>query len=125
MDVSNTFLPVAQGLIDATFPTPIIYRQIGAPAYDPATGDVVAAITDTPIKAGILRRTRAEEGGAAERAELHLWIHHGAGGLPDLPLSGDHVLYQGEDWQVEKIDPTYTAGSLIASKITACSTGGP
>ena len=112
-------LPLAVELIDQVFPTPVIYQRPVAGVYDPATGTVTpAGTTDYPINAGVLSRGRMEEGGASETYELRLWVHHGAGGLPFVPETGDQVSYDGRIWRVVTIDPTYSSATLIASKIT-------
>ena len=83
------------------FPTPVIYQRPVAGVYDPATGTVTpAGTTDYPINAGVLSRGRMEEGGASETYELRLWVHHGAGGLPFVPETGDQVSYDGRIWRV-------------------------
>jgi hypothetical protein len=123
MDIAATFLPVAQQLIDGTFPTDITYRRILHGGYDPATGQVRNTVTDTPIKAGVLNRSRTEEGGSAETWLLTLWVHHGPTGLPVLPTTGDEVLYDGTTWKVSSVDPTYSSAGLIASKLICRSPG--
>lgn len=117
MDIDKVFLPVAEELIDVTFPTPIKYLQTENPAYDPATGQTTPNVTEYSINAGILSRGRVEQGGAAEDYELRLWIHHGSRGLPVLPKTSDRVYYDSVYWKVFSIDPTYSSDALIASKI--------
>ena len=118
MKITETFLPVAEELIDEVFPTDIVYKQVGAPTYDPATGDVTESVTDHDIKAGVLSRGRSEQGGVGESYELRLWIHHGTSGLEDLPTTSDQVVYDDTTWSVVEIDPTYSSEGLIASRIT-------
>ena len=69
------------------------------------------------MKAGVLNRSRGEEGGTAETWALMLWIHHGPMGLPFLPTTGDEVLYDGSTWKVTEVNPTYSSAGLIASKL--------
>lgn len=123
MDVSSTFLPVAVGLIDQTFSSDITYRRTLHGGYNPATGLVTTTSTDTAMKAGVLSRARSEEGGTDETWVLTLWIHHGPTGLPFLPTTGDEVIYDGTTWRVAGVDPTYSAQSLIASKLVCRSPG--
>jgi|GEM_PF-2713353 len=117
MDIDATFLPVAEGLIDVTFPTAITYHQAGIRTYDPLTGAVTGSTTDHAIKAGVLARNRSEEGGAGETYEISIWIHHGASGLSFLPKTGDSFTYDSMVWQVVEVAPTYSSKALIASKI--------
>ena len=117
MDVSATFLPVGVELIDNTFPSDIVYHQHGASVYDPATWTVTGADTDHAIKAGILSRSRIEEGGSNEAYTLTAWINHGASGLSFLPTTADSFTYDGLVWRIVEIAPTYSSKSLIASKI--------
>ena len=119
MDIDATFKPVAVTLIDEVFPTSIQYLQVGAPVYDPATGDVTETVTQLNIKAGVLSRGRTEQGGTSEEYTLRLWIHHASSGLPDLPTTSDRVVYDGTTWSVVAVDPTYSSAGLIASRITA------
>ena len=119
MDVTNTFLPIGKELIDEVFPTAIRYLQNGPGSYDPATGEVTKDTTEYEISAGVLSRGRTEDGGVAETQELRLWVHHGTGGLPEIPTTADQVEYQGLVWKVVSVDPTYTSAGLIASKLTA------
>lgn len=121
MDITARFRPLAQKLINSTFPTPIVYRQHGAATYDPTTGIVTPATTTHQINGAILKRARTEEGGTAERHQLELWIEHTATGLSDLPVTGDEIDYDGRTWRVVKIDPTYQATGLIASKLQVVS----
>ena len=117
MDVSAVFTPVGVELIDNVFPTDIVYHQHGASVYDPATGTVTGADTDHAIKAGIISRSRIEEGGSNEAYTLTAWIHHGASGLSFLPTTADTFTYDGLVWRIVEIAPTYSSKSLIASKI--------
>ena len=118
MDIDAEFLPVAVELIDNVFPTPIVYHRDTGNTYDPATGDVTASTTDFDISAGILSRKRIEGGGVAEDYRIELWIHHDEDGLPHLPTTADSFTYDGRDWKVIAIDPTYSSDALIASKLT-------
>ena len=119
MNITQEFLPVAIELIDDVFPTPITYiRNLGT-GYDPATGEVTDNTERYDIKAGVLSRSRTEEGGVGETYSLNLWIHHGPTGMPHLPKTGDRVEYDGIAWKVVSIDPTYSSTGLIASKIVA------
>ena len=117
MDVSATFLPVGVELIDNVFPSDITFHQHGAGVYDPATGTVTGADTDHAIKAGIISRSRIEEGGSNEAYTLTAWIHHGATGLSFLPTTEDSFTYDGLVWRIVEIAPTYSSKSLIASKV--------
>ena len=76
MDIDATFLPVADTLINATFPTSITYHRAGNKTYDPTTGTVTGTDTDYAINAGVLSRRRVEEGGPSETYELMLWVEH-------------------------------------------------
>ena len=119
MDIDGTFLPVAEELINNVFPTNITYiRSLGG-GYDPSTGDVTQTTEEYAIKAGVLSRGRIEEGGVGETYELRLYVHHGATGMPHAPRTGDIVEYDGIQWKVTTIDPTYSSKGLIASKLTA------
>ncbi|QQG31335.1 tail protein [Cyanophage S-2L] len=117
MDVTATFLPVAAQLIDRTFPTPILYRRAQTESYDPATGVLTRDVVEYPINAGVLGYRKSERSGAEEAREVRLWIHHGPGGLPDEPTTGDTVAYDGGIWRVTEADPTYTSQGLIASQL--------
>ena len=118
MDIDATFLnPVAVELVDNVFPTAIVYHQHGAGAYNPTTGTVTGADTDHAIKAGVLSRSRVEDGGPNETYEISIWIHHGATGLGFLPTTADSFTYDSVVWKVVSVEPTYSSKSLIASKI--------
>ena len=119
MNIDGTFLPVAKELIDSVFPTAITYIRNHGGGYDPSTGDFTVNSTEYEISAGVLSRGRTEEGGVAESQELRLWIHHGTGGMPELPTTSDQIEYSGLLWKVTSCDPTYSSKGLIASKITA------
>lgn len=123
MDITATFLPVAIELIDNVFPTAITYRRDEGSTYDPGTGLVTVNQTDYSINAGVLKRTRQEQGGVAEVYEIDLWIHHNGDGLPHLPTTEDQVVYDSTTFKVVQIDPTYSSDGLIASKITARAAG--
>lgn len=118
MDILAEFLPVAQSLIDDTFPTPIVYRHLADAVYDPTTGEFDKTAMDHAINAGVLGLARSEEGGPLETRTVRLWVHHGEGGLPFEPTTGDEVLYDGSTWRVVNVDPTYASTGLIASKLT-------
>ena len=117
MDIDATFLPVGVELVDNVFPTAIVYHHHGASVYNPVTGTVTGADTDHAINAGVLSRSRVEEGGPNEAYEIDLWIHHSATGLSFLPTTADSFTYDGLVWRVVEIAPTYSSKSLIASKI--------
>ena len=119
MDISAVFTPVAVELIDNVFPTDIVYHRHDSGSYSPLTGAVAAVNTDYRIKAGVLSRGRTEEGGAEEKNEIRIWVHHSATGLPVLPKTGDTFTYDSILWKVTSVDPTYSSKTLIASKITA------
>jgi len=117
MDTSAVFTPVGVELIDNVFPSDITFHRRRGGGYDPATGVVATASSDHPIKAGIISRSRIEEGGSNEAYTISLWIHHGASGLAFLPHTSDSFTYDGLVWKVVEIAPTYSAATLIASKI--------
>ena len=117
--IDDTFLPVAEELINEVFPTKIRYFRNTGPGYDPSTGEVTPNTVEYEISAGVLSSGRTEEGGVAESQEARLWIHHGANGFPFLPTTADVVEYLGLRWKVTSIDPTYSSDGLIASRITA------
>ena len=50
--------------------------------------------------------------------QISFWFHHGAGGLGFLPTTEDTITYDGVVWKVVEVSPTYSAATLIASKIT-------
>ena len=119
MDITQEFLPVAIELIQNVFPTPISYfRNLGS-SYDPSTGQVTQNGEQYNISAGIISRTRMEEGGVGETYSLTLWIDHSATGMPYLPKTGDEVTYDGTVFKLVEINPTYSSVGLIASKIVA------
>jgi hypothetical protein len=123
MDITSTFLPIAQELIDNIFPTDAIYHRSEGKVYDPATGEVVETIKDYPIKMGLLYQTFTEEGGVGEENKITIWIHHGPNGMPHQPTTADHLTYQGTKWKVTNttngpgINPTYMSKGLIASRL--------
>lgn len=119
MNVDATFLPVAVELVDNVFGTDLVYHQNGPSAYDPTTGVVTPASTDHAVKAGVLSRSRTEEGGPNETYQISLWFHHGAGGLGFLPTTEDTITYDGVVWRVTEVNPTYSSKALIASKVVA------
>jgi hypothetical protein len=118
MDVTATFLPAAIQLIDGAFPTPIVYRRLAGATYDAAAGEMDLDTTDYAINAGVLGYRKSERSGSSESREVRLWIHHGPGGLPAEPTTGDVVLYDGSIWRVTEVDPAYTGAGLIASQLT-------
>jgi hypothetical protein len=117
MDIDATFGPVADLLVNDVFPTAIVYQARGNGIYNPETGEVTGTTTDYAINAGVLSRTRVEEGGAGEVYELMLWVEHKT--LPVLPKTGDTVAYDGTTWVVVEVAPTYSSKGLIASKLKA------
>ena len=119
MNIDSTFLPLAVELIQDVFPTSIVYHRTDGKNYDPATGDVVDTVTDYFISAGVLSRNRTETGGIGETYSLALWLDHSATGLPHLPTTSDSITYDGTEWKVTDVNPTYSSKQLIASKITA------
>jgi hypothetical protein len=118
MEIDATFLPVAVELIDTVFPTDVVYHQHGVKTFDPMTGTVTGADTDHNIKAGVLSRSRTEEGGPMKRIRFTLWVQHSASGLSFIPTTGDSFTYDGILWRVIEVAPTYSSKNLIASKIT-------
>ena len=72
---------------------------------------------DLMVKAGILSRSRVEEGGPQEAYEISIWVQHGTTGLGFLPTTEDSFTYDGLVWRIVEIAPTYSSKSLIASKI--------
>jgi hypothetical protein len=115
MDIDSVFLPVADLLINQTFPTQITYHEHSTGGYDPLSGVVTGGDIDHSINAGILNRSRVEGGGTAEVYELLLWVEHKT--LPILPTTADSVTYDGTRWKVTEVTPTYSSKSLIASKL--------
>ena len=117
MDIDATFLPVARTLIDDVFNTSVTYHRMNGQTYDPATGELVNDVQDYSISAGVLSRSRTDEGGAGEDYSLELWIQHSASGVPHLPTTSDEVTYDGVRWKVSSVSPTYSSKALIASKL--------
>ena len=115
MDIDAVFGPVADTLINSVFATPIVYHEKSIGGYDPLTGVVTGVNVDHNINAGVLNRSRVEEGGTAEKYELLLWVEHKT--LPILPKTGDEVTYDGTTWKVTAIEPSYSSKGLIASKL--------
>ena len=116
MNIDLTFAPVADLLINQVYATPIVYHENQAGTYDPLSGAVTNATVDHAINAGILSRSRVEDGGSNETYELLLWVEHKT--LPILPKTGDEVTYDGTTWKIVQVAPTYSSKSLIASKLT-------
>ena len=75
--------------------------------------------TDLMVKAGILSRSRVEEGGPRETYEISVWVQHGATGLSFLPTTDDTFTYDSVLWKLTEVAPTYSGTGLIASKLTA------
>ena len=123
MDIDAVFLPLGKELIDQVFPTAVTYHQHvdGTGSYDPATGTITSSDIDHSINAGVLSRSRTENGGTGETYEITIWVHHGAGGLQFLPKTGDSFTYDDTVWLVTAIEPTYSSKDLIASKIVGVS----
>jgi hypothetical protein len=115
VDIDATFLPVADLLVNQVFATPITYHEHGAGGYDPLSGVVTGGDIDHNINAGILSRSRVEQGGSSEVYELLLWVEHKT--LPILPTTADSVTYDGKRWKVTEVSPTYSSKALIASKL--------
>ena len=115
MNIDSTFIGVADTLINSVFPTPIVYHEKSIGSYDPFTGVVTGVNVDHNINAGVLNRSRVEEGGTSEKYELLLWVEHKT--LPILPKTGDEVTYDGTTWKVTAIEPSYSSKGLIASKL--------
>jgi len=115
MDIDAVFGPVADTLVNQVFPTPIVYHEKSIGSYDPLSGDVTDADVLHNINAGVLNRSRVEEGGTSEKYELLLWVEHKT--LPILPKTGDQVTYDGTTWKVTAVEPTYSSKGLIASKL--------
>jgi hypothetical protein len=118
MSFADTLLPLAEGLIDDTFGTPILYQRVIHGGYSPETGQVTSSTVDRQIMAAVLSTGRTEQGGTAEQRELRLWVHHGATGLQIFPLTSDRVQYLGIWWKVTAVEPTYSGQALVASKLT-------
>ena len=116
MDIDATFGPVADLLVNEVFPTAIVYQARTNGSYNPETGEVTGTTTDYAINAGVLSRSRVEEGGVGEVYQLMLWVEHKT--LPVLPKTGDTVAYDGTTWRVVEVAPTYSSKGLIASKLT-------
>ena len=118
MNIDAVFLPIAVDLINE-FATPVTYiRSLGG-SYDPSSGEVTQNTEQYSINAGIISRSRVEEGGVGETYSLTLWIDHSATGMPHLPTTADSVTYDATTWKVIEVNPTYSSKSLIASKIVA------
>jgi hypothetical protein len=115
VDIDAVFGGVSDTLINSVFPTAVVYHEKGTPTYDPLSGAVTGADVDHNINAGVLSRSRTEEGGTAEKYELLLWVEHKT--LPILPKTGDSVTYDGTTWKVTAIEPCYSSKGLIASKL--------
>ena len=75
--------------------------------------------TDLTVKAGVLSRSRVEEGGPQETYEISIWVQHGTSGLSFLPTTDDTFTYDSILWKLTEIAPTYSGTGLIASKLTA------
>ena len=118
MNIDAVFLPIAVDLINE-FATPIKYIRSLGRDYDPISGEVIENTQDFDINAGIISRSRVEEGGVGETYSLTLWIDHSATGMPHLPTTADSVTYDGTTWKVIEVNPTYSSKSLIASKLVA------
>jgi hypothetical protein len=118
MSFADTLLPLAEGLIDQTFGTPVLYQRVIHGGYDPATGQVASSTVDREIMAGVLSTGRGERGGPNESRQLRLWVHHGETGLRIFPLTSDRVQYLGIWWKVTTVEPTYSGQALVASKLT-------
>ena len=119
MNIDATFLPVAVELIQKVFPTPIVYTRVIGSSYDPSTGEVTQNTETYSISAGIISRSRVEEGGVGETYSLTFWIDHSPTGMPHLPKTGDTVEYDSTVWKVVEVNPTYSSTGWIASKIVA------
>ena len=117
MDIDLVFSEVAKTLIDDVFNTSVTYHRMNGQTYDPATGELVNDVQDYSISAGVLSRSRTDEGGAGEDYSLELWIQHSASGVPHLPTTSDEVTYDGVRWKVSSVSPTYSSKALIASKL--------
>ena len=59
MDIDATFLPVAEGLIDTTFPTPIVYKRQKQQKYNPLTGETTYVLPSAPLIAADYRNGAA------------------------------------------------------------------
>lgn len=118
MDVTGTFLPIAQELI-GVFATPIVYIRSLGTSYDPATGDVVETTEEYSINAGIEEITLTEEGGTAETRQIKFWIDHGPTGVPHEPSTADRIEYKGRRWKVTQLAPEFASVGDIASCVIA------
>ena len=116
MDIDAVFKDVAVDLINE-FATEIVYRRIEGRAYDISTGRVEETVVEYNMNAGILSRTRTEEGGVGETYSIELWIQHADSGLPFPPRTGDYVVYDNVNWKVSTVGPSYSSKALIASKL--------
>ena len=117
MNITKTFLPVAKELIQKVFPTSIVYQHTEGRAYNTLTGKVESVTTEYEVPAGVLSRSRTEQGGVGETYTIDMWVDHSPQGLPFLPRTGDHVVYDNVRWKITTIAPTYSSDGLIASKI--------
>ena len=116
MDIDAVFKDVAVDLINE-FATPIVYRRIEGRAYDVTTGRVEETVVEYNMNAGILSRSRTEEGGVGEVYSIEIWIQHSDSGLPFTPRTGDYVVYDDVNWKVSTVSPMYSSKALIASKL--------
>ena len=122
MNISGTFLPMAKNLIGNVFDASVSIEYIHyvSPTYNTATGQFTKTAQTTTIDAAIISMSRVEESDVQEVFELHFWIHHDSdGGLEIIPTTSDRVNFDSKQWRVTGIDPTYTDGVLIASRLTA------
>ena len=117
MNIDKTFLPVAVELIQKVFPTSIVYQHTEGRSYSTLTGKVESVITEYEVPAGVLSRSRTEQGGVGETYTIDMWVDHSPQGLPFLPRTGDHVVYDNVRWKITTIAPTFSSKGLIASKI--------
>ena len=64
-----------------------------APATTPSTGDVIQNVENTRSKRVCSPVDERKMAVSEKDYELRLWIHHGRGGLPHLPTTGDSIEY--------------------------------
>ena len=91
---SQTFLPVAEELIDSVSSQPTSSTSATwGPATTPRLGKSLRTPSSSPSRLGCSPGAVHEAGGAGEDYEMRLWIHHGTSGMPHLPKTGDVVEY--------------------------------
>ena len=118
MNIDKAFLPVAKELVQKVFPTSIVYQHTEGRSYSTLTGKVESVITEYEVPAGVLSaHVQINRAVWARSHMIDMWVDHSPQGLPFLPRTGDHVVYDNVRWKITTIAPTYSSDGLIASKI--------